>query len=54
MIAYQFCPVGVTIPLVAEEVPGLNDPRLVADPQVFPLDWQTPLHSVVVEGHTQV
>ena len=54
MIEYQLVPVGVTIPVADVEPPGFTVPRLVADPQVLPLDWQIPLHSVVVDEHVQV
>ncbi len=54
MIAYQFVPVGVTIPLADAVPPALTDPRLVADPHVLPLDWQIPLHSVVLEEQVHV
>jgi hypothetical protein len=54
VIAYQLVPVGVTIPLADVDPPGLIVPRLVADPQVLPLDWQIPLHSVVVDEHVHV
>ncbi len=54
MIAYQFVPVGVTIPDADVAPPGLTVPRLVDDPHVLPLDSHTPLHSVVVDEHVQV
>ena len=51
-IVYQLVPVGVTVPVVEVEPPGLIVPRLVATPQLLPFDTQVPLHSVVVAEHT--